>query len=521
MQALAAFVLAATSIAAAHPHHHHHQARDPAATTAALQDIRLIKFGPGKNDTAKLSIAALDALHETLHSAPSRSSLLGLKSDPLFKDVDHRVLNSLSRDGYGCGPGYIDMSDALLPAYNSPAPVTSSSLIPDLSADDDSEPVEKVAFPSPNPTSYPEISSMLAQVDGASLTDFVKTLSTNFTTRYYRSSIARNSATWIQGRWVDIVGPSNVALTENSFNQPNVVAAIPAAEGSTNEEIVILGAHLDSINQRSTTGAAPGADDDASGIAVLTQVLQILTESGYRGLRRIEAHAYAGEEGGLLGSARLASQYKSAGKVVRAMIQMDMVGYQPGSKPTITMINDTEIDAGLQTFTRGIVSNYASEATMRTAACGYACSDHSPWIEQGYPAVCISEAGPEDSTLNPYYHSANDTWDKIDMEKGKVFVKAVLAFAIEASERAPTASTSTEASTSTDAPVTTTSVGEPVSTETTGDEEETTVPTADPTELPNAPEDDSDGSRSEGDEDGSSTPWPFPWEKPDWWPAKW
>ncbi|KAH7105991.1 Zn-dependent exopeptidase [Auriculariales sp. MPI-PUGE-AT-0066] len=437
MRGLAALVVTATSVILVHAHAHDHATRDTSSTalTAALQDIRLIKFGPAKNDTAKLSVAALDALHETLHSSASRTALLGLQKNPLFENVDSRVLLALSRDTYGCGPGYVDLSDALLPAVNSPSPASSD--MASVPAVDQEDITIQATFPTPNPSAYPELTSMFTGVNGAGLTSFVKTLSTNFTTRYYRSSIARQSSTWIQQQWTSIVGSSSVSLIENSFDQPNVIAAIPAAASSTNTEIVVIGAHLDSINQRSTTGVAPGADDDASGIAVLTQVLQILAASGYRGLRRIEAHAYAGEEGGLLGSSRTASQYKSAGKVVRAMLQMDMVGYQTGTKPVITMINDTSIDSGLKTFTRGIISSYASEATMKTAACGYACSDHSPWIDQGFPAGCISEAGPDDSALNPYYHTANDTYDKINMDKATVFVKAVLAFAVEASERAP------------------------------------------------------------------------------------
>lgn len=55
-------------------------------------------------------------------------------------------------------------------------------------------------------------------------------------------------------------------------------------------------------------------------------VMRILKANNYTGTYAIEAHAYAGEEGGLLGSKALAASYKSAGKTVRGMLDFEMVG---------------------------------------------------------------------------------------------------------------------------------------------------------------------------------------------------
>lgn len=65
---------------------------------------------------------------------------------------------------------------------------------------------------------------------------------------------------------------------------------------------------------------------DASGVAVMMAVMRILKANNYTGTYAIEAHAYAGEEGGLLGSKALAASYKSAGKTVRGMLDFEMVG---------------------------------------------------------------------------------------------------------------------------------------------------------------------------------------------------
>ncbi|EJD47064.1 hypothetical protein AURDEDRAFT_163672 [Auricularia subglabra TFB-10046 SS5] len=73
-----------------------------------------------------------------------------------------------------------------------------------------------------------------------------------FTTGYSRSTGARDPALWLQSQFSDVVGTENVVLVENSFNQPNVVVDISCAENSTNDEIVIIGGHFDSINKRSS-----------------------------------------------------------------------------------------------------------------------------------------------------------------------------------------------------------------------------------------------------------------------------
>jgi leucyl aminopeptidase len=65
---------------------------------------------------------------------------------------------------------------------------------------------------------------------------------------------------------------------------------------------------------------------DASGVAVIMAIMRILKANNYQGTYAIEAHAYAGEEGGLLGSKALAASYKSAGKTVRGMLDFEMIG---------------------------------------------------------------------------------------------------------------------------------------------------------------------------------------------------
>ena len=79
-------------------------------------------------------------------------------------------------------------------------------------------------------------------------------------------------------------------------------------------------------------GRAPGADDDGSGTFVLVEALRVLLmderiKAG-EAENTIEFHWYAGEEGGgLLGSQAVFLEYRSEGREVKAMLQLDMAGY--------------------------------------------------------------------------------------------------------------------------------------------------------------------------------------------------
>ncbi|CUA67116.1 Leucine aminopeptidase A [Rhizoctonia solani] len=299
------------------------------------------------------------------------------------------------------GPGYVDITDS-----------PSSSSIR-------SRAVVAPNYPTPNPSAHPELSPMLAMVTAAEIKS-----STN----------ARAPAAWIQSQFASWLGSSQSKFAENSFSQPNVIGRIEAKSGSASAGIVILGGHLDSTSQSAST-SAPGADDDASGVAAMMAIMRILKANNYQGTYAIEAHAYAGEEGGLLGAKALAASYKSAGKTVRGMLDFEMIGYQPntssssGKSSTITVLSDPV--TAMSTHMTNVVKAYVPTAERRSVSCGYGCSDHYAFYDAGYPVVCIAAYGPNDANLNPNYHRTTDTIDKLNFDKAADFVKAGLAWVVE------------------------------------------------------------------------------------------
>lgn len=103
-----------------------------------------------------------------------------------------------------------------------------------------------------------------------------------------------------------------------------MASVIARIEGSTSgAPLVVIGAHLDSINQSNpTSGRAPGADDDGTGCVNLIEAFRKLVAAGFKPANPVEFHWYAGEEGGLLGSAAISKAYAKAGTQVRSMMQL-------------------------------------------------------------------------------------------------------------------------------------------------------------------------------------------------------
>ncbi|GAB1523366.1 Peptidase family M28 protein [Rhizoctonia solani] len=396
------------------------------ATVSEFNDLSLRTIQFSNEHIEKLPIAAIESLRfapalprplssDSLNAA--RASIANISiltattiSDEAIEELQGRYERKL------WGPGYVDITDS----------GPSSSI--------KSRAVVAPNYPTPNPSAHPELTPMLAMVTASEIKSYVSQLSTGYATRYYRSTNARAPSLWIQSQFASWLGTSQAKLAENSFNQPNVIGRIEAKSGSASAGIVILGAHLDSTSQ-SASSSAPGADDDASGVAVMMAIMRILKANNYQGTYAIEAHAYAGEEGGLLGAKTLAASYKSAGKTVRGMLDFEMIGYQPntssnsGKSSTITVLSDPV--SAMSTHMTNVVKAYVPTAERRSVSCGYGCSDHYAFYDAGYPVVCIAAYGPNDGNLNPNYHRTTDTIDKLNFDKGVDFVKAGLAWVVE------------------------------------------------------------------------------------------
>jgi bacterial leucyl aminopeptidase len=256
------------------------------------------------------------------------------------------------------------------------------------------------------------VQSLLEEVSEEEIRKRIIVLS-SFKNRYYQSQYGVDSMNLIKSWWTDLTkhrsDASVVMFNHKSFKQPSVVLTIEGRSAS--EEIIVLGGHGDSIvNQlfnRNEMGA-PGADDNASGIATLTEVLRVLMNNNYIPERTLKFMAYAGEETGLNGSKEISRFARDEKWNVRGVLQFDMTNYQGKSPFDIILISDYT-SAKQNVFLGNLIDTYL-KVPWKYSKCGYACSDHASWTSFGFPASFPFETLFNES--NPHIHSKQDVIEK-------------------------------------------------------------------------------------------------------------
>ncbi|MBS1117802.1 MAG: family metallo-hydrolase [Deltaproteobacteria bacterium] len=246
--------------------------------------------------------------------------------------------------------------------------------------------------------------------------------------RYYQSDSGAAASVWLRDRWASFTTRPDVTveLFDQGYAQKSVILTIP---GSTRAaEIVVLGGHLDSIAPGGKGSTAPGADDDASGIATLTEIARALLANDFRPDRTIKIMAYAAEEVGLRGSQAIVRDYQKRKINVVGALQLDMTNYQ-GSDKDIWLMKDFT-NAAQNTFVTQLIDTYVG-ATWGLDACGYACSDHASWYRAGVPASMPFEARMKQR--NQAIHTRRDTLEMSGDNAAHAlkFARLGAAFAIE------------------------------------------------------------------------------------------
>ncbi|MEW5872648.1 MAG: M20/M25/M40 family metallo-hydrolase [Chloroflexota bacterium] len=206
----------------------------------------------------------------------------------------------------------------------------------------------------------------------------------------------------------------------------NVVAEQP---GSDENCIYLLTAHLDDTSPTYTT-RAPGADDNASGVAGVLMAADIL--SHYQFTCTLRYVLFTGEEQGLLGSEAYAEDAAQRGDPILGVLNLDMIAYNtPNSPATIEM----DIRSGQAGYQDRVLSRMVSDVILAyqidliplVYASSDAGSDQFSFWAEGFPAVEVIEDW-DDHT--PHYHELTDTVSTLNMPYFTDYVKAIVgAFA--------------------------------------------------------------------------------------------
>jgi leucyl aminopeptidase len=274
------------------------------------------------------------------------------------------------------------------------------------------------------------VTNLIKEVQETNIREVILKLS-SFKNRYYKSESGSKSSIWLSDYWKSLVAHRS-DITVNRWNhsswpQDTIIVEI---KGKTDDKIVI-GGHADSIagwwgRERAR---APGADDNASGIATMTEILRVLVNSNYQPQNTIVFAAYAAEEVGLLGSKEVAKSFKDDGENVLGVLQLDMTNFN-GSDLDIVLMSDYTNEAQNK-FIGGLIDTYLPGLSWGYDKCGYACSDHASWNSQGYPASMPFEAKKGDS--NRHIHSDKDTLSRSgdNADHAQKFAKMGVAFVLE------------------------------------------------------------------------------------------
>ena len=231
-------------------------------------------------------------------------------------------------------------------------------------------------------------------------------------------------------------GAGKRAWTRLGHTGQNVVAIKPGVAPAP--RTVILGAHYDSRMQTASdaTSRAPGADDNASGVAAVLEIARLL--GGVDLVDTVHFVCFSGEEQGLWGSTEYAAQLEADGVGVHWMINLDMIGHPPADG-SVTVERDTG-----NAVPGNDSASLALGAVMSQAATDYTTlpvmlgpiysSDYMPFEARGWVTV-----GAYEGEGNPHYHQTSDDVGTVDYSYLTQVTRMVLATLLQALPGGPIA----------------------------------------------------------------------------------
>ena len=189
----------------------------------------------------------------------------------------------------------------------------------------------------------------------------------------------------------------------------NVVGLIPG----TGPDTIVIGAHRDHFGRPAGLWF-PGADDNASGTAVMLEVARALGKTELRPQRTILFVSFSGEERDLLGSRLYTSRPHFPLSSTRAMINIDHAGVGSG-RLTVGV-------TGFEKTTAQEAGQTAGLAEKLDLFGFFPGGDHVPFKEAGIPTVTIVSGG-----VHPDFHQPTDTGDKVQPAILEVVARFVTA----------------------------------------------------------------------------------------------
>ncbi|HSP79430.1 MAG TPA: M28 family peptidase [Myxococcaceae bacterium] len=277
------------------------------------------------------------------------------------------------------------------------------------------------------PPSRPATGCVPRRVDPKRLEAHVRTLSETFHPRdYLHPENLERTASFLAEEFARAGGRvRSEPYSTGGASYRNVIASF----GPDSEERLILGAHYDAAH------GAPGADDNASGVAALLELAEVLGQ--HPPPMRVDLIGFTLEEPPHFrmptqGSKVHARALRAEGVKVHAMIAVESIGYfsdapdsqqyplaalklrYPSTGNFIGVVGRGEERELVRTVHQAMRAASPLPVESLTAPRGLEgvdFSDHASFWDEGYPAVMVTDTA---LFRNPNYHTPGDTWDTLD-----------------------------------------------------------------------------------------------------------
>lgn len=203
------------------------------------------------------------------------------------------------------------------------------------------------------------------------------------------------------------------SLRWNTSTQDGVLTNVLGVLPGTGPDWIIIGAHRDHFGKPAGL-LFPGADDNASGTAVILEVARALIKTGFHPRRSILFVSFSGEERDLLGSRLYISRPLVPLATTKAMINIDHAG-----------IGNGRLTVGVTGLDKQVALDAGTEAGLqdRLDLFGFfPGGDHVPFKEVGVPTVTVVSGG-----VHPHFHRPTDTADTLDPDILRNVARYVLA----------------------------------------------------------------------------------------------
>jgi len=185
-----------------------------------------------------------------------------------------------------------------------------------------------------------------------------------------------------------------------------VIATLLGTDPTLKAHRIAIGGHLDTINMgpEGISGKAPGANDDASGVAAALECARILSQQKFK--RTLHFIAFSGEEQGLLGSTALAKRAKAESWTIDAVLSNDMIANSQNKRgdkeanAVRVFSEETETHAGrelarvMEFLQRESGSKHRINLVFRRDRFGRG-GDHTPFNREGFTAIRVVEQHEE------------------------------------------------------------------------------------------------------------------------------